>query len=246
MSTDENAAPTPNKSSRQGGGGQRTLLPAAGVILLIGLMAIYLVISGGADEEPAPAPPAPVAAAPAAKPADGTCPDTRNETQAPRVAPESDWELVGTIASPKDADHGPARTDAQGYRVCFSHTPVGALYAAVNFIAVGTSDLRGEGAVKRYVAESPEKQDMLASEELNDRFDEVARIQVRGYRFELVKEDRAVISLAMGVEGASKYAELVTPMRWESGDWKLVAPADGNIAGDTLANLDGYTAWSGA
>jgi len=55
----------------------------------------------------------------------------------PTVAPLARWELVGSMAAPAaPASIGPQRV-LSGVRVCFAHSPLGALYAAVSLWAEG-------------------------------------------------------------------------------------------------------------
>src|SRR3954453_21528783 len=52
----------------------------------------------------------------------------RTLTKAPRVA----WEPIGATDAPSSAEHGPGRIDGMTrVRSCYSHTPEGALLAAV-------------------------------------------------------------------------------------------------------------------
>ncbi|HET6986401.1 MAG TPA: hypothetical protein VFI00_07280, partial [Kribbella sp.] len=55
---------------------------------------------------------------------------------APTKAPSADgWEVSNRVVVPRSATYGPAKTDPDGFRHCFAHSPTGAVYAAYNAIA---------------------------------------------------------------------------------------------------------------
>ena len=45
------------------------------------------------------------------------------------------WEISRRTAVPRSDAFGPAKTDTDGFRRCFAHSPTGALFAAYNAVA---------------------------------------------------------------------------------------------------------------
>lgn len=232
---------------------------AAAVVALIAVLGVVLAVTSGSETNPGPkaaspagepsptpAPTAPPAAAVNAS----TCglPDG-DQTVPGGVLTDTRWELVGTVAAPTAPDeHGPGTID-DGLRSCFAHSPVGALYAAVNAAAASAMpDLR-LSFVERLGAAGPGR----------DRASELARgdadassggVQVAGFTF--LNYDRASTAVDLAFAGTSTtgdngYVHVPIILRWEEGDWKVVFAPDGSLGTGLgpMPNLTGYTAWSG-
>jgi hypothetical protein len=113
------------------------------VAMVAATIIIFLVPKGNEDAQPAPT------AAKSGSPATATataaadrsiCGLPASSDTALGAAPTSKWELVGRMAAPTDPKtSGPGVTDDSGFRSCFAHSPTGALYAAVNAVALGSS-----------------------------------------------------------------------------------------------------------
>jgi hypothetical protein len=121
---------------------QRGFILAAAFIagvLLLGLALLVLHIGGddstGDSKNHANGPP-PAAATPVRKdPNASVCGLPADGQQIPAIAPETRWELVGTIAAPTDPKTiGPGIHQGKR-RLCFAHSPTGALFAAVKRVS---------------------------------------------------------------------------------------------------------------
>ena len=122
------------------------IISAALVLALIAAVAvIFFLPKDDSTAQPAPAAPADTSApaAPATSAAaagKSICGLPSTSETALGAAPTSTWELVGKMAAPTDPTTiGPGTTDEDGFRSCFAHTPTGALYAAANIVALGSS-----------------------------------------------------------------------------------------------------------
>lgn len=155
------------------------------------------------------------------------------------------WELVGTVATPTDTKGaGPGRIDSDGFRSCFAHTATGALYASMNFIALGT-DGTLRPRLTELVAEGPGK-DAIASSDPNAGSDS-ARAQLAGFKVDSYDGGSATVDLALNYN-TGDLVSVPIKLVWEDGDWKLVLAEDGSLPlkPAQLQSLGGYIPWAGA
>ena len=226
-------------------------LAAAGVVLVLIVLAGFLVFTGDDDAPDADRAPASSAARTSATGASaaGECELPADDQTIPLAAPDTEWALVGTVAAPSSDEAGPARTDpATGVRSCYAQTPTGALFAAANFLAA-TSDLTViEAAVEDLAAAGPGRDALLEAIRTDPQsvVGTGTRYQVAGFTFLSYTADVTTVSLAIAATGG--LAGVPLTVVWEDGDWKVDLPADGNPAGQAapIASLSGYVPWAGA
>src|SRR5687768_8192286 len=122
------------------------IIAAALVVALIAAtLVIFLLPKGQGNAQPAPAPaesssPATASPSTSAEAGQSVCGLPASSETALGTAPNTKWELVGTMATPADPEtFGPGVTDESGFRSCFAQAPTGALYAAMNVAALGSS-----------------------------------------------------------------------------------------------------------
>jgi len=162
------------------------------------------------------------------------------------AAPETKWELVGTVAAPSDpTGAGPGVTDGDGFRTCFAHTATGALYAAMNFVALGT-DGTLRPRLTELVAEGPGK-DAIASSDLGTSSGDGGRAQLAGFKVDSYDGGSATVDLALNYN-TGDLVSLPIKLVWEDGDWKLVLTPTGELPlkPAQLQSLGGYIPWAGA
>jgi hypothetical protein len=228
------------------------ILSAALIVALIAAVAVIAFLPRG-DEEPdagttAPSNNAPSSpATPTEEEADESiCGLPASEETALGAAPESDWELIGTMAVPTAPEtHGPGVVTDDGFRSCFAHSPTGALYAAANLWAEG---FYGD-ATRLYTeltADSTARDELLEQMEAGSNLgsDNAPKLQIQGFQISRYDGETAVVDLGVRTEQGA-FGSLPTPMRWEDGDWKLVIPETGNPGIQQLADLNDYIPWSG-
>ncbi|MBT1003969.1 hypothetical protein KIH31_15375 [Paenarthrobacter sp. DKR-5] len=166
------------------------------------------------------------------------------------TAPKTKWELVGRMATPTDpATFGPGVTDASGFRSCFAHSPTGALYAAMNVAALGSS---GSRELEKKLADKllvPGTGRDAALREINAGSSSAGNgttIQVQGFLIKSYTDSEADVDLAFKTDtGALGHTTL--SMRWMNGDWK-VKPADDGVTFSSvsqLSDLSGFILWAG-
>lgn len=231
---------------------------AAVIVALIAVFAVVLTVTGpadGNDVDPAPRADANPSAEPDAdsdSDSDSACGLEAGDQTIPVTAPaDTRWELVGTIAAPTAPDNiGPGAVD-DGLRICFAKSPVGALYAAVNFVASASDPELRLRAAEALVAAGPGR--TRASEEA--RRSEVATssaaVQVVGFTFLNYTTEASTVDLAFRAaasNGSTGLVHLPVSLRWEDGDWKAVVPPTGELFPGLgpIPDLTGYAAWSGA
>lgn len=163
------------------------------------------------------------------------------------AAPDVRWELVGTVAAPIDSEVGPGVVDDDGFRSCFAHTAEGALFAAVNYVAL-SSDPRLQPLVWRLLEEGPVRDEARAAAEAGDATPSSSRLQVAGFKVLSYSADKAVIDVAWQVTSPSA-GLMSVPIEfvWQDGDWRVATTDTGlPYSPAQIENLGGYFPWSGA
>lgn len=159
------------------------------------------------------------------------------------------WVLVGLMAAPSaPATIGPQHT-RDGFRVCFADSPLGALYAMVNFWASATAFAPAvvyEHLAARTSVLGQAVHDATVNPSSIDTPAET--VQIAGFSFVSYTRMSATISVvfaASAPDGAGALVQFPGTMVWEGGDWRYVIPPGGNPGGGQLSSLGGYVAWSG-
>jgi hypothetical protein len=230
---------------------QRGFILAAAFIaglLLLGL-ALLVLGSGGNDttdgsKNQANGPP--TAATPAPKdPNASVCGLPAGSQQIPAVAPETRWELVGTIAAPTEPKTiGPGIQEGKR-RLCFAHSPTGGLFAAVNFVAIASRSPNDTALLRELTAEGSARDELLrqGSQPADPSF----RMQVAGFRINAYSGDEATVDLAFRTSEQGALIHMAIPLRWERGDWKAVITTEATpFVVERLQDLSGYLPWGGA
>ncbi|MET3937058.1 hypothetical protein [Arthrobacter sp. OAP107] len=161
----------------------------------------------------------------------------------PATAPtDTKWELVGKVAAPTSpTQFGPGKTEPNGLRSCFAHSPTGALYAAAN-VAVLSATGKARLVYEQLAVPSPERDALLNQPEPQET--SAVTAQIAGFQIRSYDADRAVIVIAAkGSNGA--LVSVPVPLQWHGGDWKVVVPATGSTGGGQISDLSGYIPWSG-
>jgi len=223
--------------------------------LLAATVVIFLLPKGDSTAQPAPASPSGGASSTSSAPADAAgrsvCGLPSSTDTALGVAPKSKWELVGKMATPTDPKtFGPGRTDAAGFRSCFAHSPTGAVYAAVNLVALGSSKSQrmnmelADKLVVPGVGRDAAKQQASTLDPTSGATDTV---QVRGFMLKSYSTSDANVDLAFQTSGG-KLFHAVLPLQWLDGDWKVKVSDDGQLINDVaaLSDMSGFIAWAGA
>jgi hypothetical protein len=229
----------------------RGFIVAAAVVGLIAVTAVIALIAGlfNGDNDPGPT-------TPTSTPTESTAPVVDDEASVCGLpgyadsgtidsAPETDWELVGTVAAPTDSKGaGPGKVEPNGFRSCYAHTPEGALFAAVGYLAVA-SDARNTNRLYELLADGEVRDQLKATPVPAEAGAD--RLQVAGFKINSYSAKEAVVDVAWSV--TSQRGALVsfpTVLRWEGGDWKVVIGDSGPaFAPSPLENLGSYIPWAG-
>jgi hypothetical protein len=240
----------------------RRIVIGAGVAVLIAALSAAvtaLTLDRGGSGQAATSPPA---TAPG-------CAPFPPETAASSVASGSalgtvTWSDLRGIALPVSASHGPADT-ARGRAVRFTHDRAGAVLAALH-ISARAAALVGPSVFRPTILEQvvgPDADELLANVEVDY---EQRRTQaglgegqplpesqaaLAGYRVDTASRDTVSLRLLMSSPGASEmgtvYVAFRLEVRWTTGDWRLVAPPDGDWQNSTaqVASTAGYIPFPG-
>ncbi|MBD1540373.1 hypothetical protein HC749_19700 [Arthrobacter sp. S13_S34] len=227
------------------------IIAAALVVALIAAaIVIFLLPKGQGNAQPAPAPVessgsatiSPNASAGADQSICGLPPAPET---ALGTAPETKWELVGTMAAPTDPKIGPGKTDDQGIRSCFAHTPTGALYAAVNLWALGSDPSKERAIADQLAAKGPGREAGMKAPQTAAPTSSV-KVQIAGFNVSYTA-NQAVVELAFKADTGA-LASVRTTLLWQDGDWKGVVADNGTPLEEPrqIRDLSGFITWSGA
>ncbi|MDJ0321967.1 hypothetical protein [Pseudarthrobacter sp. PS3-L1] len=218
--------------------------------LIAGAVVIFLLPKGENTADPAPAPAGTTAAAKPTSSAPASadksiCGLPGSSDSGLGAAPQTTWELVGTMAAPTDPEIGPGKTDEEGIRSCFAHTPTGSLYAAVNLWALG-SDPAKERSVADQLAAKGSGRDAGMNAPKTTTPVSSAKIQVAGFNVSYTAK-QAVVELAFKADTGA-LATVRTTLIWEDGDWKGVVADNGAPLEEPrqVRDLSTVIPWSGA
>lgn len=223
---------------------------AAVVVALIVVLGVALAIlgPGGAGKPAAPPVTKPSAATTQNSGSDSACGLPAGDQTVPRVAPaDTRWQLVGTMAAPTaPSTYGPG-TSTNTIPTCFAHSPTGALYAAVNFIASGTAHPSAE-VLRVLAADAAVREQAIKDAEAagsTPQVGQTTRVQVSGFRFLDATQDQASMQVVLRNEVGGLTA-VTENMVWQAGDWKFSVPLDPAGLTQQVPDLSGFAAWSGA
>ena len=226
------------------------IIAAALVVALIAAtIVIFLLPKGQGNAQPTPAPAetsSTAAASPSAAAAgESICGLPATSETALGSAPETKWELVGTMAAPTDVKVGPGKTDDQGIRSCFAHTPTGALYAAVNLWALGSDPSKERAIAEQLAAKGPGRDAGMKAPQTAALSSSV-KIQIAGFNVSYTA-NQAVVELAFKADNGA-LASVRTTLLWQDGDWKGVVADNGAPLEEPrqIRDLSGFIPWSGA
>ena len=216
-----------------------------GIIVLAAIIVLVTILTRGATDTPNPTTSPPASTTPAGSAADkSVCGLTGlDTTNTLAEAPNSKWELVGTVAAPTDPHgSGPGVTATNGFRSCFAHTTSGALYAAANMLAMGSDARLQPLLADKLAVPGPGRDVAMEAPASNTQI----RYQIAGYKITYDKEE-ATVDLAVTVS-TGQTASVPFLIQWSGGDWKAVLTDQGQppLKSAPLENLGGYTPWSGA
>ncbi|MGO4806513.1 hypothetical protein AB4089_15450 [Arthrobacter sp. 2MCAF15] len=227
------------------------IIAAALVVALIAAaVVIFLLPKGQESAPPAPAPAESSNTATASPSASATagqsiCGLPSSSESSLGAAPKTKWELVGTMAAPTDPKIGPGKTDDQGIRSCFAHTPTGALYAAVNLWALGIDPSKERAIAERLAAKGPGR-DAGMKTPTSAAPASAVKVQIAGFNVSYTA-NQTVVELAFKADNGA-LASVRTTLLWQDGDWKGVVADNGAPLEEPrqVRDLSGFILWSGA
>ncbi|WP_431230889.1 hypothetical protein [Paenarthrobacter nicotinovorans] len=225
------------------------IIAAALVVALIAAtVVIFLIPKGQGNAQPVPAGPSSAATANpsgSAEPGKSVCGLPASTETALGKAPASKWELVGTMAAPTDPKVGPGKTDGQGIRSCFAHSPQGALYAAVNLWALGSDPSKERAIADQLAAKGPGRDAGMRAPQTPAPPTNV-KVQIAGFNVSYTA-NQAVVELAFKADTGA-LASVRTTLLWQDGDWKGVVADSGAPLEEPrqIRDLSGFIPWSGA
>ena len=200
------------------------------------------VVPGSSTEPAGPATPV------NSRPVNSTgCNRSIGDQSVPQQPPPVDgWEVSSRIVVPRSSGYGPARTDADGFRRCFAHSPTGAVYAAYSAYAAMADQDKVVATARKLMVPGPGTDALIRELQTDQSVGGYTVPQIAGYRVIDASPDRVSLMLAISVNSA--YMSLTLTLVWHGGDWLLQPPAPGEPVGAPFAqhrDLSDFVAWSG-
>lgn len=219
---------------------ERSVVASAAVLVVIVVIGGAVLLTGDPGSGSSPA-----ARAPQGAETGGSVCGLAAGSQDPVVgSPEARWALVGKIAAPSAPGVGPGIVNAKERR-CFAHSPTGAVFAAANWLA--TAGLHGDDddVMRQITARNRVREVYLRQP--GSGVDPAFRVQVAGFQTRVVDHDAMVVRLALQTNTQGRMADLRLPLRWESGDWRVVLESlQEPLQISVIPSLLGYVRWGGA
>jgi len=191
----------------------------------------------------------PEAASTTGQPAAGadSCSLPDGDQAMPTRAPSADgWEVSHRVVVPRSSTYGPGKTDPDGFRRCFAHSPTGAVYAVYNAIAAIADQRQAIPTVRKLMLPGADTEALIRELAHDDPSGGSDATQLAGYRLLDAGHDRAIVMLAIPVESA--YMSATLTLVWHDGDWRLQPPSPGEPVGAPFAqhrDLSDFVSWSG-
>lgn len=207
---------------------------AGGFLALMVVLAVVVLVFTGSGPEGAPEGQKSVAAVRT----DSACGMPAGDQTVPLDPIGARWEKVGQYVAPAARSIGPGIRDGHR-RLCFAHSPKGAVFAAYNAFAVLSA--YNDTAVMRELTAAGQARD-AALRAGSPASDPNTLMVPLGFRVTDYSPGQATVVIGyrvMSADGAGLVA-LTYPMRFERGDWKLVVlPGPDSIQAERLDSAAG-------
>jgi hypothetical protein len=180
----------------------------------------------------------------------------KNPNQAiPRLAAPVavSWQFEGKMLIPIQAANGPAATSPNGVRSCFSHSPTGAVLAAMVVLGQLQNPEVSLAALRSRVYPGPGRDAAIAEAGKTSRTPSTVAGDIQFAGFKVLdyppNATRTIIQVVADLNGKA-YGAMPITMRWYRDDWYVELQTDGSFNGslepDILNSLSGYVRFSGA
>jgi hypothetical protein len=169
--------------------------------------------------------------------------------QVPATQPSSVWTLVGAMAVPNaPGSYGPQKI-VGGIRVCFQHSPLGALYALASYWSELTK-YPATPVLKMLAASTPAKavaleQALGDDQPMQDIDGDPGTLSIEGFSFTDYTASEANISLVFGAPGGT-LVNLPNTLLWQDGDWRWAVPPSQKLTPGAVSGLQDFVSWSAA
>ncbi|MEV5435311.1 hypothetical protein AB0K80_04655 [Streptomyces sp. NPDC052682] len=175
------------------------------------------------------------------------CRTDDSDQEKPTAAPKDVyWKALGTGLTPASKSAGPLKFDGPVW-YCYAHTPMGAVFAAhaiTGHLAypgwrevVDRQFVPGAGR-DAYIT----KRSTVKDKSVSGRPDEVTFV---GFSVLSYNKRETTLTLLGGKPSEGRYGAVSMTLRWQDGDWKIVADSHGTIYSGTsqVNSTNGFVTW---
>lgn len=152
---------------------------------------------------------------------DTGCNGTEGSSEIPTSPPSDvEWVPLGAMSVPQSGEYGPLQVDDPPLRQCYQHSPTGALFAAINIPAAGSSTGSGadlEAVARQQMTPGPTQEQFLAAAASGDA--ETSADTVAAFQISACTPDRCNVSVVANSGG--QLVQGTYSLVWVDGDWKL-------------------------
>ena len=178
----------------------------------------------------------------------GECSLLPGSQTVPTLPPTMPWVTVGQMTAPQAPTTFGPQHSRDGIGVCYAHDPTGSLLAAINFFAQATV-ANPSSLLRTLSAATPERHAAIVQaqdggdELLQDSDGDPGTVQMTGYQ--VVDYTPAQANVNVVLEGpGGELAAVECQLDWQSGDWKFVIPAGGQLDSSAITSMDGFVSWA--
>lgn len=153
--------------------------------------------------------------------------------------PAHGWKLTGAggvpVAVPSEDRIGPGVSDG-GIHSCYAHSPEGAVFAATNMLALGSTGQ--EMTLYRDFTVDGETRDQMMAGAPTRGASNSAELKFTGFRLVDYTKDTATVSVV--AESKDVMAAFTIDLVWSGEDWLLDPPSSMDIPVAQITDMDGY------
>ncbi|MEU6356202.1 hypothetical protein ABZ896_44000 [Streptomyces sp. NPDC047072] len=178
------------------------------------------------------------------RPKDCATDDSAGDALPTAVPKDITWRTIGVVQVPVSASAGPTRFQGALWW-CYAHTPTGAALAATAIIAQMSEPGWRTVADQQVVAGTGQKMFVFQRSQVADTARRTDGSSSSCVGFTVVSYTGEAATIALLIKGTEGFLTTSVQVRWDDGDWKVLAGSDGSLYSGltTVQNAGRYLVW---